>query len=75
VSAGDVDIVVCSLDDAGGVGTVGNVIREEDPGFGALMADLMRRAGARAGRLVRKRQVVASGFSESAPGKDISDQS
>ena len=75
VSAGDVDIVVCALDDAGGVGTVGIVIGEEDPGFGALMADLTRRAGARAGKLLRKRQAVASGFSESTPGKDISDQS
>jgi hypothetical protein len=39
------------------------------------MADLTRRAGARAGKLLRKRQAVASGFSESTPGKDISDQS
>src|SRR5690606_27601045 len=47
VTSGDVDIVVSALDDGGGVGTVGIVIGEEDPGAGALMADLVRRGGAR----------------------------
>lgn len=73
VSIGDVDIVVCALDDAGGVGTVGIVIGEEDPGAGALMADLLRRGGEQVAGLVRRRKVAAGGPAESSPAKDISE--
>ncbi|MFN4185169.1 MAG: potassium/proton antiporter [Hyphomonas sp.] len=75
VTIGDVDIVVCALDDAGGVGTVGIVIGEEDPGARALMADLMRRGGGRLAGFIRRPKAVAGGPAESAPAKDISDQS
>nr|WP_083758996.1 MULTISPECIES: potassium/proton antiporter [Hyphomonas] len=74
VTIGDVDIVVCALDDAGGVGTVGIVIGEEDPGAGALMADLVRRGGARIAGLVRRPKPISAGPAESAPAKDIGDQ-
>lgn len=74
VTIGDVDIVVCALDDAGGVGTVGIVIGEEDPGAGALMADLVRRGGARIAGLVRRPKPISAGPTESAPAKDIGDQ-
>ena len=74
VTIGDVDIVVCALDDAGGVGTVGIVIGEEDPGARALMADLVRRGSARIARLVRRPKAIAAGPAESSPAKDISDQ-
>ena len=43
VTIGEVDLVVHTLDEAGGVGTVGIVINEEDPGAGALVADILRR--------------------------------
>jgi len=50
LSVGDIDLVVCSLDEAGNVATVGIVIDEEDPGTGALMLDLARRILGRARR-------------------------
>ena len=75
VTIGEVDIVVCALDDAGGVGTVGIVIGEEDPGAGALMADLLRRGGARIAGLFRRQKPIAAGAAESSPSKDIGDQS
>ncbi len=75
VTIGEVDIVVCALDDAGGVGTVGIVIGEEDPGAGALMADLLRRGGERIAGLFRRQKPMAAGATESSPSKDIGDQS
>ncbi|WP_225908043.1 potassium/proton antiporter [Hyphomonas sediminis] len=44
VSIGDVELVVCALDEAGDVSTVGIVIGEEDPGTGALIADMLSQA-------------------------------
>lgn len=74
VSIGDVDLVVCALDDAGGVGTVGIVIGEEDPGAGALVADLLRRAGARLGTFFRRPKIAVTSSGESSPSKDIGGQ-
>jgi len=75
VSAGAVDIVVCALDDAGGVATVGIVIDEEDPGAAALAVDLLRRAGARLGAFFRRPKIAAPGSGESRPSKDVSGHS
>lgn len=74
VSAGDVDIVVCALDDAGGVGTVGIVIGDEDPGTRALVADLLRRAGNRVAKVFRRRPVMVDRAGPSSVPKDASDQ-
>lgn len=70
VSIGEVDIVVCALDDAGGVGTVGIVIGEEDPGAGALAADLLRKGASGIAGLVRRPKAMAGGPSENLPAKD-----
>lgn len=60
VSIGDVELVVCALDEAGDVGTVGIVISEEDPGTGALIAGMLSQAWQKLSALRPGRRNAAS---------------
>jgi cell volume regulation protein A len=64
LSLGDLDLVVCGLDEAGGVSVVGLVIAEEDPGAGALVFEIARRLMARARRGSGRRR---TGSDETGP--------
>ncbi|MFN7054835.1 potassium/proton antiporter [Hyphomonas sp.] len=71
LTLGELDLVVCGLDEAGGVASVGLVISEEDPSTGALMADLARRVLAGARRRLGGRSAA---LPEARSGKDETPQ-
>lgn len=75
VAIGEVDLIVGALDEAGGVASVGIVIDEEDPGTGALVADLLRRGWARVTALRRRRKQADDQLIEAPSEKNASDNS
>lgn len=56
VSHGAIDLVVASLNEAGGIETVGLVIDDEDPGIGAIIAQILQKGLARLKRFGPQKQ-------------------